>query len=239
VRRAAPLLALAGLLGVAVAVYALAPVAVPPETIEAVAKPEAQQPAVPAAAERFARVRPVAPDTVAQPEVAPEELVRVEPRQPLSTFAAPTRKRRNHGRLYRPLIHAAGQVSGSGIMVDLAGVVPTLADETCRDAAGTEWPCGARARTAFRSFVRGRAMACDLPEEITEKRYVVPCSIGKQDVGAWLVAQGWARAAPGSDYVAMAEAARAAGKGIFGAAPVIEPLPDPEPVAATDLFPAD
>jgi endonuclease YncB( thermonuclease family) len=238
-RRAAPLLALAGLLGAALAVYPFAPVAEPPPQVEVVAPPAGPAVVAPAAAERFARVRPVAAEAVAQPQVAPEELVRIEPRQPLSTFAAPTRKRKNHGRLYRPLIHAAGQVSGSGIMVDLAGLVPTGADETCRDAAGTEWPCGARARTAFRSFVRGRAMACDLPEEITEKHYVVTCSIGRQDVGAWLVAHGWARAAPGSDYVEMAEAARAAGKGIFGAAPVIEPMPGPEPVQATDLFAAD
>ena len=176
-----------------------------------------------------ARVRPVAPEVVAQPQVAPEELQRVEPRAALSRFGQPLpQRRRNHGRLFRPLITEAGRVTGSGLTVTIAGIEVTPADETCVDHDGRTWSCGVRARTAFRAFVRGRALACDLPEELEEKHYTVACSLGKQDVGAWLVERGWVKALSGGPYSDAGEAARAEGRGIFGSAPVIE---------ATDPFP--
>jgi endonuclease YncB( thermonuclease family) len=228
-RRAAIALALVGLGGAAAAVVAMTPAREPePAPMErpVVAKPAAPQEAT---ASRSVRVRPIAPETVAQPELQPHTLVRVEPRAPLSTFEPPKRKRKNHGRVFRPLIHSAGEFAGSGLAIKLAGIVPTEPEQMCKDAAGTEWACGKRARAAFRSFVRGRAMLCDLPEEVTQRAYTVGCSLGEQDVAGWLVAQGWAAAAPDGEYAAVADAARAAGKGIYGAAPVIEPLPDPEP----------
>lgn len=180
-----------------------------------------------------ARVRPVAPEIVAQPQVAPEELQRVEPRAALSRFGQPLPQQpRNHGRIFRPFIADAGRVTGSGLTVTIAGIEVTPADETCVDPDGRSWPCGVRARAAFRAFVRGRALACDLPEELTQKNYTVACSLGKQDVGAWLAEQGWARALPGGPYDGAGEAARLAQKGVFGTAPVIEPLEVP-PAAET------
>lgn len=177
-------------------------------------------PAEPAAA-KAGRVRPVAPDVVAQPRVQPGELQRVAPRDPLSRFARPLPKPppRNLGRIYRPYIAAAGRVAGSGVAVTLAGVEVTSPDKTCTDAEGREWPCGMRARSAFRSFVRGRALACDLPPELTEKSYTVACRLGGRDVGEWLVRQGWALAVPGGRYAQAGSEARAAGRGLYGAAP--------------------
>lgn len=238
-RRAAVALAVLGLGGVAAGVLMLAPVDPQPAASLAAPGPDAVTPAViPPAVVRAAQVRAVAPETVAQPQVASDQLVRVEPRAPLSTFSAPTRKRKNHGRVFRPLIQSAGQFSGSGVAIELAGVLPTVADRMCVDGAGIEWPCGMRARAAFRAFVRGRALLCDLPEEITEKSYRVACTLGKQDVGSWLVAQGWAQAEADGPYVAAGNAARAAGKGIFGQAPVVEPLPEPQPYVSALPEPA-
>jgi endonuclease YncB( thermonuclease family) len=230
-RRAVLPVAALGLGGAVALVFAMAPVREPVPDIEeqAVSVPVEEASAAPAVPVKTGRVRAIAPDAIAQPQLAPDELVRIEPRQPLSTFVAPTRKNKNHGRVFRPFIQSAGEFAGSGVAITLAGIVPTGAEHFCKDAGGAEWPCGARARAAFRAFVRGRALLCDLPEEITQKSYTVACALGKQDVAGWLVAQGWAEALPGSAYAAAGEAARAAGKGIYGAAPVIEALPDPEP----------
>lgn len=224
-------MAVLGLGGAVVLVFAMAPAreTVPATEPQVVPIPVEQAGALPVAPLKTGRVRAIAPDAIAQPQMAPGELVRIEPRQPLSTFVAPTRKPKNHGRVFRPFIQSAGEVVGSGVAVTIAGIVPTEAERICTDAQGAEWPCGVRARAAFRAFVRGRALLCDLPEEVTEKSYTVACALGKQDVAAWLVAQGWAQATPDGSYAAAGEAARAAGKGIYGAAPVIEPLPEPEP----------
>ncbi len=233
-RRAVLALAVIGLGVAAAGVYAMRSAGSPPQRPmpagpDTTIARETASPAGEAALPQAPRVRAVASDVVAPPQVAPDELVRVEPRAPLSTFAAPTRRKKNHGRVFRPLIESAGAFSGSGLRITLAGIAPTPPGRVCTDAAGTQWPCGARARAAFRAFVRGRALLCDLPEELAEARYTVACSLGQQDAAAWLVAQGWAEALEGGDYAAGGAAARAAGKGMFGAAPVIEPLPNPEP----------
>ena len=171
---------------------------------------------------RLGRVRPVAPEVVALPQIPPSELQRVPPREDLSRFSQPLPPRpRNRGRIFRPFIDAAGRVAGSGLVVTIAGVVVTPPGKVCTDTDGQEWPCGVRARTAFRSFVRGRALACDLPEELTETSYTVACTLGGKDVGAWLVEQGWAEAAPGGPYPEEANAAREARRGIYGEAPSV------------------
>lgn len=247
-RRTAIALAAAGVLAVAGAVFAvrghLAPEPDPVAEQAADADDAASVSPPQRRAEdvaKQARVRPVAPEVVAQPQVAPEELQRVEPRAALSRFGQPLPpRRRNHGRIFRPLITEAGRVTGTGITVTIAGIEITPPDETCVDADGTSWPCGIRARTAFRAFVRGRALACDLPEELEEKHYTVACSLGKQDVGAWLVERGWARALADGPYEQAQETARADGRGIFGSAPVLqaaEELPGPDIAAPVDSSP--
>lgn len=231
--RAAFALAAVGLGVAALAVFAMAPAR---ESPPAAPPPQpAVQPRDTAPAARrlpagpvdapASGVRPVAPDIVAHPQVAPGELERIEPRRPLSPQAAPTRRKKNHGMIFTPVVEAAGRLSGSGLTIRLAGIEATEPERTCTDKAGVEWPCGLRARAAFRAFVRGRALACDLPDELDEESYTTACTLGPQDPAAWLVSQGWAAASPGGPYEAAGAAARAAGKGIHGAAPLIEPLP--------------
>lgn len=231
-------LPIAGALAIAGAVLGLgAYMGLPPDPApQATASVEAEKIEPPVRPEDPARqrsVRSVSPEVVAQPQIAPEDLQRVEARPMLSRFSQPLpRRARNQGRIFRPVISEAGRVTGSGLSVTIAGIEVTPADENCVDASGRSWACGIRARTAFRAFVRGRALACDLPEELTETHYTAACSLGKQDVGAWLVEQGWARARPGGSYRQAGDAARAAGRGIFGAAPIIEPADTPAADAA-------
>lgn len=192
----------------------------------------AEHPVLPAEeppAHRFepVRSRAVAEGIVAPPRVDPAELVRVDPREPLSEIGparAPRPKPpKNHGRLFRQVASAAGRFEGEGFTVSVAGIDIVEPDETCKSPAGDQWPCGARARTAFRSFLRGRAVDCAIPEGVAAETFTVSCALGAQDLGSWLVASGWARAAIGSPYATEARLAADAGRGIHGAGPAALP----------------
>lgn len=179
--------------------------------------------------------RAIDPQIIAPPPAAEAPLERAEPRPPLSELSLalpPKPKAPDQWKgipLFQPLVTAAGSFQAKGYMVVLSGVAVVDASETCTDAKGEAWPCGTRARGAFRSFLRGRAPVCAVPPEAERDAIVATCHIGKQDIGAWLVANGWARAAPDGPYAEMQETARKAGKGIFGAAPDLSGLP-PAPV---------
>jgi endonuclease YncB( thermonuclease family) len=65
-------------------------------------------------------------------------------------------------------------------------------------------------------WLRGRALSCDVPAEPERRLITVECRLGAQDVGAWLVSNGWARASKGSRYEPAEAIARHSGMGIFG-----------------------
>jgi len=148
------------------------------------------------------------------------DLLREAPRAPLSGLGQAGRPKAEDGGtvLSRPLATAAGTLEARGYKITLAGIDPVGADETC-DYKGKSWPCGMRARSAFRAWLRGRSISCDLPLELVSEAVVVPCRVGKQDIAAWLVDGGWARASAAGPYAASGNAAAKAGKGIFGAPP--------------------
>lgn len=172
----------------------------------------------------------VAPDKP-QPSPGPTGLERVAPRDPLGDLglASPPKPKPGGTVLYRPIAQAAGKIDAMGYSILLAGIEPLEPDETC-SFEGREWPCGARARSAFRAFLRGRAVTCDVPAEPEKGSITAACRLGKQDVSEWLVKNGWARAAAGGPYAKAGEAVRAAGKGVFGPPPAAGALP-PAPEA--------
>ena len=53
------------------------------------------------------------------------------------------------------------------------------------------WPCGVRARTAFRLWLRGRALACDVPPEPSGRRSIVAPAASASRMSA----PGWSRTA--------------------------------------------
>ncbi len=173
------------------------------------------------------------PTVVAPPDLAAEELQREAPREPLSKLSlalppVPEVKNKWAGTpFFRPLAIESAVFESMGRTIAVAGVESVPLDESCV-YEGTSWPCGVRARTAFRLWLRGRALVCQLPDEeheVTRAR----CRLAKQDAGSWLVANGWARAAPDGPYVVAEEKARAAKIGIFGAPPdasAISDVPD-------------
>lgn len=204
-------------------------------------------PAAPPPPKPAARSRAIDPDVVAPPELPTGELERVEPREPLSklALAMPPKPKMpddwNGTKLFQPVATAAGLIEAKGYSVAISGIDVVGQDETCT-TDGKSWPCGIRARTAFRSFLRGRAVVCTVPPEGGRDRIAAECRIGKQDVGQWLVDNGWARAAKGGPYVEAGEKAQSAKKGIFGSAPnlagvsAVPPAPAPAPQAPGSIL---
>lgn len=142
--------------------------------------------------------RAIDPEIVAPPELPAEGLERVEPREPLSklALAVPPKPKMpddwNGTKLFQPVAPAAGLIEAKGYSVAVSGIDIVRQDETCSED-GKTWPCGVRARTAFRAFLRGRAVVCTVPPEGGRDLIAAECRIGKQDVGQWLVDNGWAR----------------------------------------------
>lgn len=202
--------------------------ALPPEDGAGALAPEdgstaAVAPSAPQA-EPEANSRPVAPDEIVPPAIEQGGLVREAPRAPLSelSLALPPKPKMpddwDGTTLFRPVASAAGLIEAKGFSVAISGVTSVATSETC-SFEGKEWNCGVRARTAFRSFLRSRAVVCDVPPDAERGVIVARCRVGKQDVGEWLVANGWARADASGPYAEAAAKAEVEKKGIFGAAP--------------------
>ena len=201
-------------------------VPVPAPAIAEPATPaQAAEPGPPAAAVPVPRA--VAPSIIAIPPVDPGSLERVEPRPPLSTIApaAPPKPPPPKPLLFKPVAEAAGVIVADGRRIRISDVDVVADSEACARPEGGEWPCGRAARTAFRSFLRGRAVTCDFPEGEVPDDLSTTCRVGPHDIGAWLVENGWARAA-GEKYEDLAKTARHAGRGVYGKGPAALP-PDP------------
>ena len=160
-----------------------------------------------------ARARPISPSIVALPPVDAMELERVAPREPLTRLAlALPPERPALLRLNRPVATAAGVFSSGDFEVTLSDIEPPRRMRYCTDTAGRDWPCGARARTAFRSYLRGRSVECRIDPKAPAGKVIAPCTLAGRDIALWLVENGWART-EASTYEDAAEAARKAGKG--------------------------
>lgn len=159
-----------------------------------------------------------------------DTLERVAPRAPLSELAQADRPKPKEWQdtpLFQPVAPAAGEIDVEGFSIVLSGLEVTQADASCTDDAGRQWACGLRARTAFRAFLRNRAITCTEPEAHSDPS-VAQCRVGGEDIGQWLVENGWARAEAGGPYADLGRNAQKAKKGIFGPAPDMSGLP-PEP----------
>jgi endonuclease YncB( thermonuclease family) len=160
----------------------------------------------------------------------PPGFERVAPREPLSKLSLalpPKPKMPDEWKgtiLHRAVAPSAGIIEAMGYTVAIAGVEPVAADETC-GYEGKEWECGVHARTAFRAFLRGRSPTCTVPPEPDRETVAADCQIGKQDVGEWLVSNGWARAAASGPYAEAGAKAREAKLGLFGPPPSKGGLP--------------
>ncbi|MER0238231.1 thermonuclease family protein [Fulvimarina sp. MAC8] len=147
-----------------------------------------------------------------------QPLRRVAPREPLSEIAAPENepdpvKRRL---LPRPIAIDAGHLKIDQATVVLSGIEAPAANARCGRGSGA-WPCGARARTALRAYLRGRSVECIAPRDFGERNETVTssCTLSGEDIARWIVSNGWAKALPDGPYGELEKRARNAGRGIW------------------------
>lgn len=130
--------------------------------------------------------------------------------------------------LQRPVAVAAGRLESQGRIIELQGIEIIPVEQTCQTVSGESWPCGMQARTAFRQWLRSRAIMCRLPQNDSGSAVATTCTLGNEDAAAWLVTNGWAKAVAGSAYEEAGRKAVEARLGIFGDKPETS-LPNPEP----------
>ncbi|TPN89963.1 thermonuclease family protein [Mesorhizobium sp. CU2] len=165
--------------------------------------------------------RRIAEDRIAPPPLDPSRIERIGPRPPLGELGlaqwpkTPMPQDWQEALLFRPVATSSAVFEAMGRTIAISGTLEIGPDQTCTfDTAA--WPCGQRARAAFNGWLRGRALKCLLPPDADRFAIAAPCMLGKQDVGAWLVSNGWAMAAPTGIYGKAETVAREAGMGIFG-----------------------
>lgn len=136
--------------------------------------------------------------------------------------------------LLRPTVESAGILSFGKRRLQIADVIETPADKSC-GSDGKQWPCGMMAKTALRLYLRNRTIDCDLPSDAWEDMVRAACRLGQQDIGTWLVENGWVEAQPGSPLAAAGEKAKQAKQGIHGEDPRRRPAAAPRPETAAPL----
>ncbi|MCS0493939.1 thermonuclease family protein [Ancylobacter sp. MQZ15Z-1] len=100
-----------------------------------------------------------------------------------------------------------------GVRVRLEGIDAPELHQSCGEAA-TRWPCGEKAKAALQALVAGAKVNCRPVDEDRYGRAVAICEADGRDIGAALVAQGWA-VATGLAYTGEQSTAREERRGIW------------------------
>lgn len=124
----------------------------------------------------------------------------------------------------------AGDVTGQASVIDgdtidihgtrvrLYGIDAPEHDQLCRDAHGGPYRCGQVAANRLDAFIGRQAVACVEVDRDRFGRSVAVCSVGKVDLGDWLVRSGlavdWPRFSKG-DYAPAEAEARGRHSGIW------------------------
>lgn len=119
----------------------------------------------------------------------------------------------------RPQVIDAGTLDFSGRRLRLHGIDAPDLTQTCR-VAGQPWTCGRDARWAAINRIHPHWVSCHERGRDPEGAELAVCFLagfGQHELNVWLVAQGWALAAPGAPeaYAAAQAAAQAAGRGLW------------------------
>ncbi|CAN7272870.1 thermonuclease family protein [Rhizobium sp. LjRoot98] len=159
-------------------------------------------------------VRDIAPEQFGLPDEVPAKpLERIEPRTPLSQPLA--RPEPVPAVLRHPVALSAGLIQFGDRLLQLEGIEPEKADRICGET-GKTWPCGMVAQTAFRNFLRARALLCTVPKNGWQGTLTTACSVNNIDPAGWLAENGWADAAAGSPLAGKVATARQSRLGFFG-----------------------
>ncbi|WP_331822257.1 thermonuclease family protein [Aurantimonas sp. A2-1-M11] len=163
--------------------------------------------------------RNVTPDGITSGPPADGPLRRLPPRElepaPQDTAERASGKTRQI-LLPRPIARDIGHLMVGRGTITLPGITPLPLQRTCGEGADA-WPCGTRARTALRGYLRSRSIRCEVPEEFGQREETITsaCTLRGQDIGAWIVRNGWAEATPGGPYGDAEAEARREKRGIW------------------------
>ncbi|MBF0355973.1 MAG: thermonuclease family protein [Alphaproteobacteria bacterium] len=100
--------------------------------------------------------------------------------------------------------------------IRLFGIDAPEKRQSCQSDNG-DWPCGQMATAELSRNLLGRTVVCTEHGRDRYKRMIATCQVGIEDIGAWMVGQGWALAYQhySTAYLPQEEHARAAGIGIW------------------------
>ncbi|MEM9331841.1 MAG: thermonuclease family protein [Pseudomonadota bacterium] len=144
--------------------------------------------------EPLKEVRDVTPDKILKaPEIEEAALERLPALEPPPIPPKPEVPKN----FQRPEIISTGILKVGALTIELADIDPIPLERICQTENGELWPCGRFARTQFRSFIRGRPIACEKQAE-ENGRIKTRCQLSTIDISAWLVRTGWAT--PSGDH---------------------------------------
>lgn len=103
-----------------------------------------------------------------------------------------------------------------GRRIRLFGIDAPESRQLC-EADGKPYRCGQHAALALADHIGQRTVRCEQRDIDRYGRFVAVCRVAGEDIGAWLVAEGWALAFRrySTDYVDEEDAARTARAGIW------------------------
>lgn len=188
------------------AVLAFVPPPDPTEAMRLELRPSAE--AITPNLESAGAIRDVTPDNMTAGPRVTGTLARID-----ASAAAGAAPKARTERIYNVLVLSAGIVKARNREIRLAGATALDFDQRCGEGAAA-WPCGRMARAALRSFIRGRAIDCEIPAGADKLPDPAACSVGGENIAEWLVAQGWAKRS-GDDFEAAEKAARDAKLGLW------------------------
>jgi endonuclease YncB( thermonuclease family) len=93
----------------------------------------------------------------------------------------------------RALVADGDSLTISGSKIRLQGIDAPEAGQTCTDAKGEAWACGAAAARALRGRVQGQTLTCKAVDVDQYDRFLALCTLPDgSDLNAWMVREGWA-----------------------------------------------
>jgi endonuclease YncB( thermonuclease family) len=93
-----------------------------------------------------------------------------------------------------PRIMDADTVDAGTVKIRLNGIDAPESDQRCLDARGQVWSCGLAATAKLEAYSQGGSWSCELSGTDRYGRFLGTCSVNGEDVGRWLVRNGWALA---------------------------------------------
>lgn len=104
--------------------------------------------------------------------------------------------------------------------IRLEGVDAPETNQICLNSQGARWACGVEARDQLTRHIAGRPVSCVSSGEDAYHRTLATCFVGREDLNAWLVREGWALAfiRYSDKYSVDEEDARKARRGLWAGA---------------------